>query len=87
MDEKKLLTVGEIAKRLDCPIHKILYLIETRQIKPIQRAGCLRIFNDEVLEILRAELQRKSTVQAEADLPAVSLPGQGQSAPNQVAVG
>ena len=65
MGETKLLTVGEIAKQLNCPIHKVLYLIQSRQIKPFQRAGCLRIFGEDVVDMLRSELtvsqQRHST--------------------------
>ncbi len=52
----KLLTVGEIARRLGCPIHKILYLIQSRQIVPIQRAGALRVFDDSVLDLIRSEM-------------------------------
>lgn len=56
MSVEKLLTVGEIANRLGCPIHKVLYLINSRQIKPSQRAGALRIFNEETIETIRMEL-------------------------------
>ena len=58
MDIKKSLTVGEIAKRLDCPIHKVEYLISSRNINPVERAGNLRIFANDVVEILRDEIKQ-----------------------------
>ena len=61
MSEIKLLTVGEIARQLNCPLHRVLYLIQSRQIKPLQRAGHLRIFGSDVVEALREELSSNKT--------------------------
>lgn len=57
MNETKLLTVGLIAKQLNLPIHKVLYLITSRNIRPIQRAGSLRVFSEDTIDILRAEMK------------------------------
>jgi predicted DNA-binding transcriptional regulator AlpA len=40
------LTVGELARRIGCPVHKIEYLIRSRNIQPIQRAGNARVFSE-----------------------------------------
>ena len=59
MKTRRALTIGELARQLDCPIHKVEYLIISRNIKPVQRAGNLRIFPIEVLKLLRDELDRR----------------------------
>jgi DNA-binding transcriptional MerR regulator len=59
----KALTVGEIARRLGWPLHKVDYLIRSRGIKPRIRAGNLRVFPESVLERLQSEHnQRKEEV-------------------------
>jgi hypothetical protein len=40
------LTVGEIARRLGEPLHKIEYVIRARRIAPARIAGNIRIFAD-----------------------------------------
>ncbi len=60
MDVKKALTLGELARQLDCPIHRIKYLVQARRIEHVARAGNLRIFGPEVLNLLRAELDRRT---------------------------
>lgn len=37
-------TVGEIAKQLGEPLHRIEYIIRSRNIQPASRAGNVRIF-------------------------------------------
>lgn len=44
--EKKSLTVGEIARRLDVSLHRVEYLIRARQIKAQSRAGNSRVFSE-----------------------------------------
>jgi hypothetical protein len=53
---EQLLTLGLMAEQLGCPAWKVDYLLRSRGIKPIQRAGHLRIFSSEVVETLRREL-------------------------------
>ena len=36
------LTIGEIAKRTGYPLHRVRYVIDSRGIKPVSRAGCER---------------------------------------------
>jgi hypothetical protein len=40
-------TVGKIARRLGQPIHRIEYVIRSRQIRPSGRAGNCRVFTAE----------------------------------------
>lgn len=51
-------TIGEIARRLDVPQHRIDYLIRARGISPCGRAGNARVFNDEAVDLIRSEIDR-----------------------------
>jgi hypothetical protein len=59
--DQKFLTVGAIAARLEQPIHRIQYLIHSRGLRPVGRAGNLRVFDESALTALRQAA-------AEADL-------------------
>jgi len=52
----KSLTVGVIAEKLECPLHQVMYLIKTRNVQPVARAGNCRVFSPEVIPLLRKEL-------------------------------
>jgi DNA-binding transcriptional MerR regulator len=60
MSEKlsSALTVGEIARLTNEPIHRIEYLIRSRNIQPVQRAGNLRVFSADDLAILKKEIKQ-----------------------------
>ncbi|GIW78769.1 MAG: hypothetical protein KatS3mg105_0576 [Gemmatales bacterium] len=51
-------TVGEIARRLDQPIHRIEYVIRARGIRPCGWAGNARVFPEDAVEVIADELQR-----------------------------
>ena len=51
-------TVGEIARRIDEPVHRVEYIIRSRNILPSGRAGNLRIFTDADVEQIATELRR-----------------------------
>lgn len=52
-----LATVGEIARLLDVPIHRIEYVLRTRSdIRPRAKAGGARCFDDEGIAQIREEL-------------------------------
>lgn len=53
-----LLTIGEIARRLNEPIHRIEYVIRARRIRPCGRAGNARVFGEESVEAISLELHR-----------------------------
>ena len=51
-------TVGEIARRLNEPIHRIEYVIRPRRIQPASRAGNCRVFSDADVDHIAGELRR-----------------------------
>jgi hypothetical protein len=63
-----LRTPGVIAAELEAPLDRVLYVLRTRGhlIKPIGRAGCLRLYDRSAVEQVRVVLaemhQRKVAV-------------------------
>jgi hypothetical protein len=53
-----LATVGEIARRLGRPTHRIEYIIRTRRIAPRARVGNLRVFGPADVAYIASELSR-----------------------------
>jgi hypothetical protein len=51
-------TIGEIARRLGEPIHRIVYVIRARRICPSGWAGNARVFPEEAVDAIALELQR-----------------------------
>lgn len=56
MEMETLLTVGQVARELSCPIWRVQYLLRARDIKPTCRVGVLRLFQTDVVDVLRQEL-------------------------------
>lgn len=53
-----LLTVGEIARRLDTKVHQVEYVIRSRRIEASSWAGHARVFSEATLDRIRGELAR-----------------------------
>ena len=51
-------TVGEIARRIGCPIHRVEYVIRSRGLRPKERAGNARVFAEEDVRYIEAEIGR-----------------------------
>ena len=51
-------TVGEIARRLGEPVHRIEYVIRTRGLKPVSRAGHAGIYSEADVQYIASELRR-----------------------------
>jgi hypothetical protein len=51
-------TVGEIARRLNEPLHRIEYVIRSRGIQPARIAGNVRIFSEDHVARITAELRQ-----------------------------
>lgn len=51
-------TVGEIARRLGEPLHRIEYVIRTRGLKPVSRAGHAGIYSEGDVQYIACELRR-----------------------------
>lgn len=56
--ERSLNTTGVIAARLGFPIHRVDYVIKTRGIKHVTKAGTARVYSDEQVAQIANELQR-----------------------------
>ena len=54
-------TIGEIARRLSVPIHRVEYVIRARRIRPCGWAGNARVFPDHAVEVIASELERINT--------------------------
>lgn len=53
-----LLTVGEIARRLDTKVHRIEYVIRSRRIEAAGWAGHARVFSEASFDRIASELSR-----------------------------
>ena len=51
-------TVGEIARRLGEPIHRVSYVINSRRIKPVGRAGNAHVYAEANVPYIATELHR-----------------------------
>ncbi|NQU20609.1 MAG: hypothetical protein HQ567_04950 [Candidatus Nealsonbacteria bacterium] len=51
-------TVGEIARRLEEQVHRIEYVIRSRDIQPESWAGNARIFSEADVQYIQSELRR-----------------------------
>jgi hypothetical protein len=43
---EKLLTIGQISDRLDEPPARVAYIISKYRLKPVQRVGIIRLFDE-----------------------------------------
>lgn len=66
-----LLTIGEIARRLSMPVHRVEYVIRARRILPSSWAGNARVFSEDAVTIVEAELRRISDAKCHDYHPAI----------------
>ena len=57
-------TIGEIARRLGEPVHRIEYVVRSRGIHPSGWAGNARVFEEETVDTIAQELQRIEALKA-----------------------
>jgi DNA-binding transcriptional MerR regulator len=50
--------VGDLARQCGAPVHRILYIIRTRGIAPVGRAGNARLYDEAAARWVAGELQR-----------------------------
>lgn len=62
------LTIGQIAVRLSTPLHRIEYIAKSRHIAGIGRVGNLRVFGEDDVAFIAAELAR---INAKRERPAL----------------
>jgi hypothetical protein len=52
-----LITAGVIASEVSAPLHRVLYVLATRpHIRPLARAGTLRLYGQRAVAMVRHEL-------------------------------
>lgn len=51
----EFITVGTIAKRSGIPVHTCQYILRSRNIEPIGRAGILRVYDSSAVDLVLAE--------------------------------
>ena len=56
MLEQNLLTVGQIADVLKEPPARITYIISKYRLKPVQRIGIIRLFDEEQINVIKQGL-------------------------------
>jgi hypothetical protein len=50
MATARFITVGEISRRLDVPVHRISYVLRTRRIKPEGWAGRAKVYSVDAMK-------------------------------------
>jgi hypothetical protein len=55
-DLPQLRTPGVIAAEVGAPLNRVLYILRTHAIRPIGRAGTLRLYDNDALARVRYEL-------------------------------
>lgn len=56
-----LRTVGEIAMRENVPVHRLTCAMDPYHIKPVQRAGIIRLIDEDGVNAIREVLRRISS--------------------------
>ena len=64
-----LLTVGEIARRLQTKVHRVEYVIRSRHIKASGWAGHARVFSEAALERIESEIKRMDSERERSSIP------------------
>ena len=59
----QLRTPGVIANELNAPLSRVLYVLRKLNIKPIGRAGIIRLYDQDAVADVRVELERMGHVQ------------------------
>lgn len=57
-EPKQLLTLGDLARETGIPPHRVKYALAAFDIRPVQRAGILRLFSPEQLPHIKSCLGR-----------------------------
>jgi hypothetical protein len=52
-----LMTTGKIADKFDVPFRMVEYVIRSRRIAPVGRAGIARVFDDKAVEAIGAAIR------------------------------
>lgn len=58
----RALTVGEMSRRLGCPVHRVEYLIRSREMSPSHWAGNARVFTESQFRRIRCLLKKTEAI-------------------------
>jgi len=58
--DRRLLTLGEIAERLDISTHRLKYAIDRYKIKPTRRVGIIRVWREDDIPLIKSAIARIS---------------------------
>ena len=53
MEHSKLSTASQIADRLSEPPARIAYIVSKYRLKPVQRIGIIRLFDEEQIKVIK----------------------------------
>ncbi len=56
--ERRLMTLGQIAQRLNVSTHRVKYAIDQCRIAPLTRIGILRVWDEDALPRIKRALER-----------------------------
>jgi hypothetical protein len=65
----QLLTVGEIARRLQTKVHRVEYVIRSRHIEASGWAGHARVFSEAAFERIKSEIKRMDSDRERSSIP------------------
>ena len=51
-------SLGDVASQLEVPVHRVEYVIRTRRIRPLIRAGGRKLYSDATVQRIASEIQR-----------------------------
>ncbi len=54
--EQDLLTLGQIADHLREPPARVAYIVSKYRLKPVQRIGIIRLFDEEQIKVIKQGL-------------------------------
>lgn len=56
-NRKRMITVGKIARRLGQPVHRVEYVLRSRNIRPVAIAGNARVFSENTVDAVSKALR------------------------------
>jgi len=57
-DSEQVMTISDLARRFQQPVHRITYIVKSREIMPCGVAGSTRLFGSAAIEAVELELER-----------------------------
>ena len=58
IEQQPLLTLGQLAERLNASTHRVKYAVDQYRIAPVTRVGILRVWSEDSLPLIKSALDR-----------------------------